>query len=135
MSDADDLKLKLAITTIGDLLIENKLTQVKDNIEIKDINLVIPPYQRPYKWTAKNVMQLINDIINAKNENKEIYRVGTLILYNKKDKDGKDTNDYEIVDGQQRIISFSLLLLCSYVFVGNRHIAILNFSKTHTHKL
>ena len=96
--------LKLAITKIGDLLLQDKITQDKGGNTITDINLVIPNYQRPYKWTAKNVIQLIDDIMNAKNENKETYRVGTLILH----QEGKST--YNIVDGQQRTITFSLLL-------------------------
>ena len=96
--------LTLAITTIGDLLIDNKITKNSEGKGIENINLVIPNYQRPYKWTAKNVIQLLDDIIDAKNANKEIYRVGTLILHDDKD------NKYNIVDGQQRTISFSLLL-------------------------
>jgi len=97
--------LKLAITNIGDLLLNNKISQNEKNKPIANINLEIPNYQRPYKWTARNVIQLLDDIVNAKNENKEIYRVGTLILH-------KDTKKsiYNIVDGQQRTITFSLLL-------------------------
>lgn len=86
-------------------MLHDKITQAKDGNAITNIKLVIPNYQRPYKWTAKNTIQLLNDIINAKNQNKEIYRVGTLILYQEE----KLTN-YNIVDGQQRIITFSLLL-------------------------
>jgi len=85
-------------------LLHDKITQDKDGNIIPDIELVIPNYQRPYKWTAKNVVQLLDDIIDAKNENKETYRVGTLILHQDKDK------KYNIVDGQQRTITFSLLL-------------------------
>jgi len=96
--------LKLAITKIGDLLLHDKITQDKDGNPITDINLVIPNYQRPYKWTAKNAIQLLDDIIDAKIENKETYRVGTLILH----QEGEST--YNIVDGQQRTITFSLLL-------------------------
>ena len=47
----------------------------------------------------------IDDIIEAKNSNKERYRVGTLILHKAKDKE-----QYDIVDGLQRTITFSLLL-------------------------
>lgn len=97
--------LKLAITKIGDLLLHNKITQDKDGNILTDINLVIPNYQRPYKWTAKNVIQLLDDIIDAKNKNKETYRVGTLILHHDEKKIA-----YNIVDGQQRTITFSLLL-------------------------
>ena len=95
--------LKLAITRIGDLLLRDKITQDKNGNTITDIDLVIPDYQRPYKWTAKNAIQLLDDIVDAKNENKETYRVGTLILY-------QEGEAYNIVDGQQRTITFSLLL-------------------------
>ena len=57
----------------------------------------IPAYQRPYKWRAKHVNQLINDILLFKN--KSAYRLGSIVLHNN-----------EIVDGQQRIITLSLLL-------------------------
>ena len=66
----------------------------------------IPEYQRPYKWTAHNANQLLDDIEDGMNDNKEVYRVGTLILHHDKD------NCYNIVDGQQRTITFSLLLKC-----------------------
>lgn len=44
------------------------MSEVKESAEIKSINellkmkLVIPNYQRPYKWTAKNVADLLDDI-------------------------------------------------------------------------
>jgi len=101
--------LKLAITKIGDLLLHNRITQNEVGKQINNINLVIPNYQRPYKWTAKNVIQLLDDIINAKNENKEAYRVGTLILHREKELT-EEKFVYNIVDGQQRTITFSLLL-------------------------
>lgn len=100
--------LTLAITTIGDLLLNNKISKNNDGKVIDGITLAIPDYQRPYKWTARNAIQLLDDIIEAKNENKEVYRVGTLILH--LDKEGK----YNIVDGQQRTITFSLLLHALY---------------------
>ncbi len=75
-------------------------------IKLKDLflkeNLTIPPYQRPYKWTIKNVNQLIDDILRFKK--KSAYRLGTIVLH--KDERG----DVNIVDGQQRIITLSLLL-------------------------
>lgn len=104
MATSSSNVLQLAITNIGDLLLQHKITNKGDNKPIDNIKLSIPIYQRPYKWTAKNIIQLLDDIINAKNENKEVYRVGTLILH--LDKEG----NYNIVDGQQRTISFSLLL-------------------------
>lgn len=98
-------RLILGIAKIGDLLLNNHITQAEGNRDISDIQLQIPEYQRPYKWTAKNVNQLLDDVLYAKSENKEIYRIGTLILHEE-----KDSKCYNIVDGQQRTITFSLLL-------------------------
>jgi len=98
--------LQLAITKIGDLLLDSTISQNAEGKPMSPINLTIPPYQRPYKWTTKNAVQLLDDIIEAKNQNKETYRVGTLILHF----DAKQSV-YNIVDGQQRTITFSLLLM------------------------
>ena len=104
--------LTLSITTVGDLLLKGKISRQKDGKLIDKVNLTIPEYQRPYKWTARNAIQLLDDIIEALNNNKEVYRVGTLILH--KDKDDKGQERYNIVDGQQRTITFSLLLYALY---------------------
>lgn len=106
-------QLTLGIAKIGDLLIDQKVTQNVTGDPITGIDLVIPNYQRPYKWSPKNVIQLLDDIIYARNENKESYRVGTLILH-------YDANKavYNIVDGQQRTITFSLLLKALDDFLG-----------------
>ena len=104
--------LTLAITTIGDILLNDKITMNKDGKPIENVMLTIPDYQRPYKWTARNAIQLLDDIIEAKNNNKEVYRVGTLILHKETDNHGKEI--YNIVDGQQRTITFGLLLYALY---------------------
>lgn len=72
-------------------------------VEICNINalpfdkFIIPPYQRPYKWTTKHVNQLISDLLTFSTQRH--YRLGTLVLHNN-----------EIVDGQQRIITLALLI-------------------------
>lgn len=104
--------LILSITTIGDLLLNDRITRKKDGKPIDNVRLTIPDYQRPYKWTARNAIQLLDDIIEARNNNKEVYRVGTLILHKETDAHGKDI--YNIVDGQQRTITFCLLLYALY---------------------
>lgn len=71
---------------------------------ITNSNLNIPEYQRPYKWTLKNVNQLIEDIITHKQ--KSSYRLGTLVIH-KEQKNGQTISN--IVDGQQRTISLSLI--------------------------
>lgn len=50
-------------------------TSVFPQIDISNVgslpfeSFIIPSYQRPYKWTAKNVNQLISDIITFETEN------------------------------------------------------------------
>ncbi len=66
-----------------------------------DPQLKIPSYQRPYKWTTKNVSQLISDI--CKHSDKSSYRLGTIVLH----QEGDFKN---IVDGQQRIVSLALTI-------------------------
>ena len=73
-------------------------------------NISIPEYQRPYKWTTKNISELLYDIENAIKYSAIYgesfrYRLGTVILHN-------DNNCCKVVDGQQRIISLTLLSLC-----------------------
>ena len=67
--------------------------------------LIIPDYQRIYCWTEKNVHQLLNDIID---NGEKTFHLGSIILHKSKDVD-KDV--YAIVDGQQRLVTLSLLLL------------------------
>ena len=81
--------------------------------ELLKLDLVIPSYQRPYKWTEKNIRELILDIqkgIEDANKYPNFkYRVGTVILHANTEEE-KPT--YDIVDGQQRILSFLLLKQC-----------------------
>jgi len=82
--------------------IENGIKELKI-IKIKDLlkkDLKIPEYQRPYKWTLKNINQLIDDILNFKD--KSAYRLGTIVIHNNKD-------SLDIVDGQQRITTLILI--------------------------
>lgn len=80
--------------------------------ELLGWELRIPPYQRPYKWAKKNITDLLLDIETSIREAKKYkdfkYRVGTVILHANTEEE-KPT--YDIVDGQQRILSFLLLSL------------------------
>lgn len=66
---------------------------------LMDPALEIPQYQRPYKWTGKNINQLFSDI--AIHKDKSAYRLGTIVFH----REGEKNN---IVDGQQRTISLLL---------------------------
>lgn len=85
------------------------------NIEIQERNILqlfgdsywfnIPSYQRPYVWTEENVSELLEDITYTfKNNPKEMYFMGSLVLQS------KGNNEYDILDGQQRLTTLSLIL-------------------------
>ena len=69
-------------------------------------NLGIPEYQRGYCWGKEQVEGLLESIGEITDADKE-YHVGTVILHKHK---GKDGDVYDIVDGQQRLITLSLIL-------------------------
>ena len=54
------------------------------------MKIIIPDYQRPYKWTNKNITDLIQDIYKSIEESRKHadfkYRIGTVILYKNKNK-------------------------------------------------
>lgn len=68
-----------------------------------DKRLKIPPYQRIYCWPETTVNRLLNDLINIDSDQQ--YCIGSIILQY------KDNNTYDIIDGQQRLVTIALLLL------------------------
>lgn len=76
---------------------------------------IVPDYQREYVWTDKEVHQLLEDIgeqIDAGTTRE--YFIGTVLVSPTEQK-----NHYEVIDGQQRLTTF-FLLLCAlkHLFQG-----------------
>lgn len=111
---------KCKIITVAELFDDNKY------------KLNIPDYQRQYKWTKRNVRELINDIKDAieqsKKNDKLKYRIGTIIMHQRCSQNSEEHEQtekakntcmdtekgtpckvYDIVDGQQRIITLALI--------------------------
>jgi len=79
--------------------------------EMQNKKFVIPDYQRPYKWDVEKCETLWNDIENFSQtdaKKNSDYFLGTIVSY------FNDKKEQEIVDGQQRITSFMLLLRSFY---------------------
>ena len=68
---------------------------------LKEEDLRIPSYQRPYKWNRKHIRNLFYDLRDAMG--KKEYQIGSVILH-------ENDGHLDIVDGQQRLISISLFL-------------------------
>ena len=71
----------------------------------------IPEYQRPYVWDKDQVLELLDDVMQARNSNPESqYFLGSMVLQ-KKDKQDGTTNyiEYDLLDGQQRLTTLFLI--------------------------
>ncbi len=100
-----------------------KIENHKYSIEeaFKECYYIVPDYQREYVWQEKEVLQLLEDIneqIGSSNE----YFIGTILV------SPTDTkNHYEVIDGQQRLTTF-FLLLCAlrHFFVWEAPFTVIN---------
>lgn len=77
-----------------------------------DFLFTIPRYQRPYAWTTDHASELLSDLLaymgDGDEEIDEInpYFLGSIVLIK------GDTPDSEVVDGQQRLTTLTILLSC-----------------------
>jgi hypothetical protein len=81
--------------------------QIQHRGSVQGVLLHRPDYQREYVWTDKEVHQLLEDIgeqIDAGTTRE--YFIGTVLVSPTDQK-----NHYEVIDGQQRLTTFFLLLV------------------------
>ena len=69
----------------------------------------IPLYQRNFAWTYDEIEQLLNDVADAFQENRDNYNrdnyyIGTLVV-------NKENDIFKIIDGQQRTTALNLIAL------------------------
>jgi len=71
-----------------------------------DYEFTVPDFQRPYSWRPEQATQLLSDLTEALNRNDfEPYFLGSVVLV--KDKSAPSA---EVIDGQQRLTTITLLL-------------------------
>ena len=68
----------------------------------------IPLYQRNFAWTYDEIEQLLNDVADAFQENRDNYYIGTLVVNLVVNKEKKL---FKIIDGQQRTTALNLIAL------------------------
>jgi uncharacterized protein with ParB-like and HNH nuclease domain len=76
----------------------------------KDLIYFIPKYQREYIWGKHNWELLFDDILNNEKE----HFLGSIICINSKD-DALEADKLELIDGQQRMTTLSILLSALYI--------------------
>lgn len=75
---------------------------VLENLSFRNLmgkQLTIPNYQRSYTWNSTHVLDLLKDITKRERS----YLLGTIILH-------ANATHYDIVDGQQRLVTLTVLL-------------------------
>lgn len=75
----------------------------------KDVTYFIPKYQREYVWGKNNWELLFDDIISNDNN----HFLGSIICINTKT-DAVDNDRLELIDGQQRMTTLSILFVAIY---------------------
>jgi len=97
-------------------LLDPKYWSVK---QVFDYEYYIPVYQRPYSWQADQIDALLEDIyasfeefysMPADDRFKAGLYLGNIIVHT------RALNQFDIIDGQQRITTFALLLLALYSY-------------------
>lgn len=89
---------------------------------------IVPVYQRPYSWDKEQVDILLEDLFNSYIEDKDSgYYVGNIIVHDNGDKVNGNILKFELVDGQQRLTTFALILLAIYCLALSK-----NFPATDT---
>jgi uncharacterized protein with ParB-like and HNH nuclease domain len=87
------------------------ILELKTINELNNFSFFIPSYQRGYKWTHKEVEDLLNDINEFKprliddTDEKTWYCLQPIVV-----KKRFEENDFEVIDGQQRLTTIFLIL-------------------------
>ena len=80
--------------------------------------LSIPFYQRSYVWSSEEALKLLQDILNAFEENSNQYFLGGIVLSSTSISEKEDYID--IVDGQQRTMTIAIILATLYNFLQHK---------------
>lgn len=82
---------------------------------LKDRVLQVPHYQRSYAWEKEHVIELIQDLSDAIAKGAREYFLGSLVV-SKQDGNARP----EVVDGQQRLATITLLIVAIRDFLRDR---------------
>jgi uncharacterized protein with ParB-like and HNH nuclease domain len=79
------------------------------------IQYIIPVYQRNYDWTEEQCQQLLSDIIDVGQSNTTHF-IGSIVYLHDGVYTSSDVKPLVIIDGQQRLTTFSILYLALYKY-------------------
>jgi uncharacterized protein with ParB-like and HNH nuclease domain len=77
---------------------------------------IIPVYQRNYDWTENQCKQLFYDILEVGNKPGTTHFIGSIVFIHDGVYTSSEVRQLVVIDGQQRLTTFSLLYLALYKF-------------------
>lgn len=80
---------------------------------------IIPVYQRNYDWTEEQCHQLLFDILEVGAKNEQSHFIGSIVYIHDGVYTSSDVKPLVIIDGQQRLTTFSILYLALFKFAEN----------------
>lgn len=84
-----------------------------------DFDFRIPNYQRPYAWKVEQASQLLEDLVDALDRGPgEPYFLGSIVLVQ-----SKESTRAEVIDGQQRLTTLTILLAALRDLTSNEQLA------------
>ena len=87
---------------------EIKANKIEVNTLFREFWFLIPEYQRSYVWKEDNINDLLDDLWYAYlNRSDNEYFLGSLVL---KKTEEKEFREFEVLDGQQRLTTFFILM-------------------------
>jgi uncharacterized protein with ParB-like and HNH nuclease domain len=84
-----------------------------------DSVFTIPYFQRPYKWKPERLEQIQEDILRLVDGSDDNHFLGAIIIHGRHS-NPSDPDEYEVIDGQQRITTV-FLYLCAVVKTLCKH--------------
>lgn len=99
--DAPYPKQEIGYSPMGDTA-EDVSVRIMNLKALMSYNLTLPDYQREYCWEDQNITDLWQNLIKI--QDGKPFHLGTVILHDYQ-------NSYGIIDGQQRLVTLSIMLL------------------------
>lgn len=92
--------------------------EILSKIFSEEFWFVIPEYQRSYVWQNDNITELVEDLFFAfENKSDNDYFLGSLVL---KRLTGSAYPEYEVLDGQQRLTTFFIMMAVLRDLISNK---------------
>jgi len=89
---------------------DNNNAPIKTISDLLKFNFFVPSYQRGYRWTIQQVTDLLNDINEFSPKESINYNEKTWYCLQPIVVKQKDENEWDVIDGQQRLTTIYLIL-------------------------